>query len=401
MNIKYEKFSIKLESDEGIEEIIDFLTQNEIEITSENEGRVTKRLRLVARNLGLRNFTELLNRLKSDQDAYDNLLRWLKKGKIFNEEDQSFSPLIKRKKSLKEYAKVSQNTSKVLQRTRETQSKLQMKLDQFEPKGPDDDKNIGLIFEFLATRNIDYQGYKPNHFLRRLHTRMRKANIESYKEYHSVLQSNPKEFNLLMDNFSINVTRFFRDKELFQTLEQKIFPEFFNSRKKSIRIWSAGCAVGPEPYSLAILLSELQKKKDSKKFFLLATDINRDLLLEARKGVYTDKYLEEVDPSRLQAYFNRVDVETYQLSSQIRNAVSFQQHDLRTPPPARDFDLIMCRNVLIYFSRPQSEVFFKRFYSVLKPYGYLVLGKCEVLPQVIKSKFDIIDTRNRIYRRKE
>jgi chemotaxis protein methyltransferase CheR len=401
MHTNYEKFSIKLETDEGIEEILYFLSQKDIELTSDNEKRIIKRLRLVARRLGLKNFTELLNRLKSDTVVYDNLLMWLEKGKIFNENDQSFSPLIKRKKSLKEYAQISQNSTKKLQRNRTVNSKVIVEGNGFEPKLPGDDKNINLIFEFLASKNINYQAYKPNHFLRRLHTRMRKANSETYKEYHSVLQSNPREFNLLMDNFSINVTRFFRDNDLFKFLEKKILPKIFSLGKKSVRIWSAGCAIGPEPYSIAMLIEEIQKRKGSKNFFLLATDINRDLLLKAKQGFYSDKYLEEIDAQRLQAYFNYIDSETYQLSSQIREAVTFQQHDLRTPPPARDFDLILCRNVLIYFSRPQSEVFFQRFYSALKPHGYLVLGKCEVLPQSIKSKFEIIDTRTRIYRRKD
>ena len=108
-----------------------------------------------------------------------------------------------------------------------------------------------------------------------------------------------------------------------------------------------------------------------------------------------------MDPSQIQTYFKPVNQELFEFSSQIRSIVEFKRHDLRTNPPARDFDLILCRNVLIYFSKPQSISLFKRFYSVLNSHGYLVLGKCELLPPIIRDKFDIIDVHNRIYQRKD
>ncbi|MHA2165899.1 MAG: CheR family methyltransferase, partial [Candidatus Hodarchaeales archaeon] len=267
-------------------------------------------------------------------------------------------------------------------------------------KLPDDQKNLVLIYDFLSEKGINYQAYKPNHFLRRLHARMKRVDTETYKEYHKLLETNHKEFSLLMENYSINVTRFFRDKELFIALEKTVIPKILKNKNKSVRIWSAGCAIGPEPYSMAILMNGKLGQDSINKVFLLATDINQGLLLQAKKGIYTSKSLEEVDSSRMMKYFKTLDSDLFQISAYIRNSVTFQQHDLRTPPPAKNFDIIMCRNVLIYFSRVQSKYFFQQFHSALKSRGYLVLGKCEVLPQFIKDKFEIIDSRNRIYRKK-
>ncbi|MHA1975336.1 MAG: CheR family methyltransferase [Candidatus Hodarchaeales archaeon] len=398
MQIKYDKFSIKLESDEGLEELMDFLQLKRVELSSNARKRIISRLRHAARKLDLRSFSELSNRLKSDQKAYNNVLHWLEKGKSYNEEDQSFSPLINRKASLREYVNISKTKPQKHQKKKKKKDQPLAVLPGI--KMPVDKKNLSLIYDFLTRKNINYQAYKPNHFLRRLNARMKRVDAETYKEYHNFLETVPTEFDLLMANFSINVTRFFRDRDLFIVLEKKVFPTILNNNPKNIRIWSAGCAIGPEPYSIAILLKDIHGVKSMNKVFLLATDINQRLLLQAKKGIYTKQSLEELDSPRRLKYFTPLDSELFQISAQIRNTVTFQQHDLRTPPPARDFDLIMCRNVLIYFSRSQSNIFLEQFYSSLKPHGYLVLGRCEILPQFIKDKFEIIDMRNRIYRRK-
>ena len=398
MQITYDKFSIKLESNKGKDDIIEFLRQNKFIFTPRDEKRILLRLRFQARKLGLNNFTDLLSRLKTDSQTYETVLRWLEKGRAYHEEDRSFVPLIRSKENLKDFITKTQVKSK------EKRKPIVVFPSEFERSInlPQDKKNRTLIFDYLSSKNINYQAYKENHFLRRLHARMKRVNQDTYKGYHSLLQTSPDEFKLLMDNFSINVTRFFRDKELFVTLEQMIIPEILSGKKGAIRIWSAGCAVGPEPYSLAILLKELKSNNNVLKPYILATDINQGLLQQAMKGLYSDKSLEETDQSKILKYFQTIgDSDLYQLSLRIRNMVTFKQHDLRTPSPGRDFDLILCRNVLIYFSRPQSEIFFKQFYAALKSRGYLVLGRCEVLPQSIKHKFEIVDTRNRIYKKKD
>ena len=398
MQAKYDKFSIKLESDEGLEELMNYLKLNRDKLSSQSEKRIVSRLRYKARKLGLRNFSELLNRLKTNQKVHENVIQWLEKGRSYNEEDHSFSPLITRKASLKEYVNNSTPKPKKPQKKKRRKHLLPEFVSSM--KMPEDQKNLVLIYDFLSKNNINYQAYKPNHFLRRLNARMKRVDTETYKEYHELLETEPKEFKLLMENYSINVTRFFRDKELFISLEKSVFPNILEYNPNNIRIWSAGCAIGPEPYSLAILMKDMQGKISMNKVHLLATDINQGLLLQAKKGIYTKQSLEEMDSSRIMKYFKPLDSDLFQISTHIRNSVTFHQHDLRTPAPAKNFDLIMCRNVLIYFSRAQSQYFLRQFYSALKPRGYLALGKCEVLPQVMKDKFEIVDSRNRIYRRK-
>ena len=254
---------------------------------------------------------------------------------------------------------------------------------------------------FLSMKNTNFQAYKENYFLRRLQIRMRKVNTQSYREYRKYLETNPKELDLLVDCLSVNVTRFFRDKELFTRLEHDILPNLLVNKSKMVQIWSAGCAVGPEPYSIAIVIMKLSRNSLFNNVNILATDISQDFLNQAKEGRYTKDYLCEMDPSQIQTYFKPVNQELFEFSSQIRSVVEFKRHDLRATPPARDFDLIMCRNVLIYFSKPQSISLFQRFHSVLNSHGYLVLGKCELLPPVVRDKFEIIDVHNRIYQRKD
>jgi len=396
MKRDYEKFSIKLETDKGQEEILNFLRQQNVEFAPQDEKRIVRRLRLYTKRLGLKNNSELIIRLKEDKKSFEQVYRWLESGRTYHKENKSYSPLIKRKKFTKKL--VNYSDKKIEKKTKRTSKSLITPL--MIPKYPKDKENKSLILAFLSTKNINYQAYKQNYFFRRLHARMNKAKTDTYSDYFKLLKAESKEFDLLMASFSINVTRFFRDKELFIKLESEVLKDLFQGRKNPVRIWSAGCCTGPEPYSLAMLIRSMQEKTNIKPPYLLATDVNLKFLYDAKEGRYSSDYLKEVDERKIQKFFRPIDSGEYQLIPEIRQMVTFQKHDLRNAPPASNFDLIMCRNVLIYFSREQSEEFFKRFLSVLKPNGYLVLGKCEILPQLIKDNFIIIDTRNRIYKRK-
>jgi len=321
MQITYDKFSIQLESDKGKNEIIAFLRQKKFEFTRKDEKRILLRLRYQARKMGYQNFLELLGHLKADPQSSETVFQWLEKGRTYHEEDRTFVPLIRNKKTLKDYV----TESSIKPEKRKRVSVVQLPEFDVNLNLPKDDKNLNLIFDFLSLNNINYQAYKRNHFLRRLHARMKRVNTQTYKKYHILLESSPDEFKLLMDNFSINVTRFFRDKELFLSLEQTIIPQILRERKEGIRIWSAGCAVGPEPYSIAILLNELKAKNTLKNHYILATDINQGLLQQAMKGIYSDKSLEEVERSKLLKYFQPLDESAlYQLSPRIKNMVTFR-----------------------------------------------------------------------------
>lgn len=265
---------------------------------------------------------------------------------------------------------------------------------------PPDTRNLSSIYDFLSKNDINFGAYKEKYFLRRLHSRMLKVDATTYLEYQEILETDPSEIDLLIDNLSINVTRFFRDKDLWTKLNREILPIVSSDKSKLIRIWSAGCAIGPEPYSIAILMFDGFKNSILDNLQILATDIRQEFLEQAKAGIYSKDLLEEMNPVKIQKYFKPLGSELFQLSVNIRNKVTFKFHDLRKPPPFRNLDLIICRNVLIYFSRTQSEKLFQRFHSALNPKGYLVLGKCELVPIPVRHLFTVIDTKTRIYQRK-
>ncbi len=396
MHNYFKKFSISLESDEGLEELLKYLFQKKPEYFSKEKERITNRLPFIRRRMGFKSYVELLDQISNNKDAQDRMFQWLEKET--HKVNQLLAPLRQHKKIIP-VCTTNTKKKKILNKTKRTD--LSHIRDYFEFKEPSDPQNIPSILDFLSKKNVNFQAYKRNYFLRRLQIRMRKANAESFREYRKFLETNPKEINSLVDCLSVNVTRFFRDRELFSQLERDILPKIFKNKGRKVRIWSAGCAVGPEPYSIAMMLNKINPKSLLNKVQILATDLSQDFLNQAIKGIYSKEYLDEMDPSQIQLYFKVTNREVYELSPLIKSAVTFKWHDLRTQPLTRDFDLIMCRNVLIYFSRQQGKTLFQRFHSVLKPKGYLVLGKCELVSPQVKNLFENTDVGNRIYQKKD
>lgn len=387
----------ELEAEEGLVELLDFLHQKNVEFAFKNKTRIVKRLCLITKRLGFKTYSELLNLLNADPQTLNDVLNWLEQGRVYNEEENSFTPLARRDRILKH--------SITLKKTRQKLKKKAHKTNFLDiiPAFPDpqDTKNLPSIFNFLTINNINYEAYKEKYFLRRVHSRMMRVEAKTYREYLEILESDPKEINLLVDNLSINVTNFFRDKDLWDKLDQEILPILSSDRSKSIRIWSAGCAIGPEPYSIAILMTDRLKNGNLDNLHIFATDISQEFLDQALSGVYSEYLLEEINPLKIQTYFKPISQELFQISADIRKKVTFKMHDLRKRPPFRNLDLIMCRNVLIYFSREQSEKLFQRFHSALRPKGYMILGKCELVPTTVRHMFNVVDAKTRIYQRKE
>lgn len=394
-NNNHQKYEIYLKSDNGLQNILEFLRSKNIAFRKNDEERIIQRLRFTIRKSGLKNFHELLDQLNTDENIFSDLVNWLESGMSYNTRDCSFTPLVKRKKTLKDYANVKPKKP----RKRRRRKRLPPVEDfDFLFKEPPDPHNIKLVLDYLSSKDINYQAYKENYFSRRLLARMKRINVETFQEYRYYLERNLKELDSLIDSFSINVTHFFRDKEIFIDLEKKILPDLLESSQEELKIWSAGCAVGCEPYSISMILNNILNSKDIKAK-ILGTDLSLDFLKQARKGRYTNEFFKETDVYYKEKYFTRLNKDEFQISSDIINTVNFKRHDLRTTPPAKNFDLITCRNVLIYFSRSQSATLFSRFYSVLKPRGYLIIGKCELLNPKVKNKFETVNAMNRVYRR--
>ena len=394
MQDNFEKFQILLESDKGLENLINFIQKKRPAKISQDEEYLKERLLSAKRKMGFKNYSELLSSIENDQNSFTILFALLE-----NEPQTHSSPTPSKtqNKSIKEYVNLSNKKSKKKNQKKVNLKNIQkmLKIDE-----PSDHQHLPLVLDYLSKKNLNYQAYKEKYFLRRLQIRMRKVKTPSYYLYRKYLENNPKELNSLANCLSVNVTRFFRDKELFEVLEAQILPILLNNPNQ-VRIWSAGCAIGPEPYSIGILAKKISMKlKIESNIHILATDISQDFLTQAKEGRYSKEYFDEVNPLDIHKYFHMLKNNQYELCPQIKNLVSFKKHDLRTSPPAREFDLILCRNVLIYFSKPQSISLFQRFYSALKTQGYLVLGKCELLPNEVKDKFEIVDPHNRIYQRK-
>ena len=171
------------------------------------------------------------------------------------------------------------------------------------------------------------------------------------------------------------------------------------ANSKNVRIWSAGCAIGAEALSTAILVNNMFGKSVLKKTYILGSDIKEQFIAQAKSGFFKADMLKELTEQEREQFFRKTKDGLFEILSYIKKSVLFMVHDLRDPPLEKNFDLILCRNVLIYFSKEQSNILFRRFYSSLNENGYLVLGKCELLPYHYRDRFRIIDTQNHIYKK--
>lgn len=266
------------------------------------------------------------------------------------------------------------------------------------------------ILPILKQRQgIDFSGYRRSTLERRVAVRMAKLGIIPPKAYLQRLQTDPSECEHLANAIGLNVSSFFRDPLVFELLAQNVIPELIDFKKKQnsreLRIWSAGCAAGEEAYSLAILLHRaLARESDDWTINLFATDINSETLQLARNGIYARDAFETTQVGILDAYFtphgNRYEVKPF-----LRKMVQFSLDDLTSPDriaPAESifggFDLIMCRNVLIYFTRELHQKVLQKLYLSLVPKGYLIIGPSESLG-ASEQRFRAIDRRNRIWRK--
>lgn len=264
------------------------------------------------------------------------------------------------------------------------------------------DKDLQQIKEsVLKNHGLDLSYFKPAFLARRIHVRMKMLNMRSSSEYVNFLNSKPNEIGSLYDSLSINVTKFFRDKQVWQFFMQKVIPNLLEVIKPTdtIRIWSCGCASGEEPYSLAIMFNEVLQNTDHK-FKILATDINLNSLREARTGVYTNDNLKNLDTRLITKYFKKIENDKYQIIEKIKNLVSFNVGDITTFP-ATYLDVVFCRNLLIYYEKDAQDLIFKKFYTVLKQNRFLVLGMDETLwGHKLQNSFFPFSARDRIYQKK-
>jgi chemotaxis protein methyltransferase CheR len=201
---------------------------------------------------------------------------------------------------------------------------------------------------------------------------MRQEGYGDFEAYLQALQGDRSRLEKLIEHLTIKFTEFFRDPAQWEMLEKKVVPELSDNNRR-LRIWSAGCATGEEAYTMAMILADLGITGAS----LIATDIDANALEKARLGVYADKSINNVPDDRLQKYFNMVG-SSYQAKDQLKRMLSFKRHDLlREAPPVSDCDLIICRNVIIYFTEQTKNFLDRIVIGALRVGGYLFAGNTE------------------------
>ncbi len=260
------------------------------------------------------------------------------------------------------------------------------------------DLQFEALLDYLRqNRGFDFTGYKRSSLMRRVQKRMQPLEIETYSQYQDYLEVTPEEFITLFNTILINVTAFFRDPNSWEGLKQVLSEMLAKKRpNQPIRAWTAGCASGEEPYTLAIILAEalgIDAFRDRVKIF--ATDVDEEALYQARQGSYTPKELEAVPPDLRQKYFEPV-ANRYTFLKDLRRCVIFGRHDLVKDAPISRVDLLTCRNALMYFNTETQTKILERFHFALNSGGYVFLGKAEML-FTRSNLFTPVDLRQRIF----
>lgn len=250
---------------------------------------------------------------------------------------------------------------------------------------------------------LTLDAYKDKCLRRRLLVRMRACGVHTYAEYMAVLDRKPDEWDKLKDALTINVTRFYRNSETWERLRNDLLPDLLKANSGRLTAWSAGCSSGEEPYTLAMLCAEAAHGAGhaswAERVRITATDIDRGSLERAAAGVYPHASFLEAPEWMTRKYCTAMGND-WQVSDAIRRMVTVRRLDLtREVVPAATYDLIFCRNVVIYFDRPMQERLFAQFAEALLPGGLLVLGKVETLLGVARERLTLVDARERIFRR--
>lgn len=224
----------------------------------------------------------------------------------------------------------------------------------------------------LREFNINLSAYKPNQLHRRINSLMSRVGVKTIEEYIALLKVDSMQRQKFLDFITINVSEFFRNPEIFEELKVKLKEELL-SKNNSLKIWSAACSIGAEPYSVAMYLNELSPMGRHK---VIATDIDNTIIERAKKGEYVLSEIKNVKKEYLNKYFTIKD-DKYIISDKIKNLVTFKKHDLILDNYENNFDLIICRNVVIYFNQDIKDKIYKKFSESLKKGGLLFVGATE------------------------
>ena len=248
--------------------------------------------------------------------------------------------------------------------------------------------------EVFKITSIDLNAYKERQMKRRIDSLISKNGFSSYDGYVDALKKKSDVYEEFINYLTINVSEFFRNTSQWVVLENEIFPYLFTKFSQNIKIWSAACSTGDEPYSLAMVLSRIIPLS---RINIVATDIDNQILAKAKTGIYSEKSIAGVPADLKAKYFTKVG-SSYQISDEIKKCITFKQHNLLKDSYPTNLDLIVCRNVLIYFTEEAKEEIYKKFNRSLKKEGILFVCSTE---QIIQSQIYMFEAVKSFFYKKE
>lgn len=244
-----------------------------------------------------------------------------------------------------------------------------------------------FIVRIKQKTDIDLSQYKEAQMKRRLTTLRMKHGFQTFEEYWKAIEENRSMLNEFLDRMTINVSEFWRNPTRWDVLQKRFFPEMLGTANR-LKVWSAACSTGEEPYTLAMILSELGALQRST---LLATDLDSNVLQKAMEGSYLERSLRDVPPVCRQKYFKQADG-AYLISDSLKQFIQFKQQNLLHDQFDGSFDLIVCRNVMIYFTEDAKHLLYHKFSKALKPGGLLFVGSTEQIFSPAQYGFETADT---------
>jgi chemotaxis protein methyltransferase CheR len=260
-----------------------------------------------------------------------------------------------------------------------------------------------LMAKITRERGFRCASYKDRCVRRRIAVRMRARGLFTFAEYSAMLDADPREYPRLLRALTINVTKFFRNLETYRVVQEKVLPELWTPGGAPISVWSAGCSSGEEAYSAGVLFHEHAESAGQldqlPRVSIVGTDIDDDCLGTAQRGLYGDSSFSETPLAIRDKYFPLA-AGLRSVLPAVKRLTSFAIGDLlQDQPPAAGFDLILCRNVIIYFDREAQEKLIAEFHGALREGGILVLGKVETLLGHARDLFRPVSSRERIFRK--
>lgn len=233
--------------------------------------------------------------------------------------------------------------------------------------------------EVLRLTAIDLSCYKEKQMKRRIDTLIAKHKIDGYDKYVQALKTDRDLFEEFVSYITINVSEFYRNPEQWKLMDQQVIPELVRRYGERLKVWSAACSTGDEPYSLVMALSKHVPMSQIK---VMATDLDKQIIAKAKLGLYSDKSILAVPEEMKRKYFTTVGP-SFKIAEEIKSKVEFKEHNLLKDAYPSNYHLIVCRNVLIYFTEEAKEDVFRKFYNALAPGGILFIGSTE---QIVNYK---------------